>query len=54
MSFRRLRRQAEACAEMAEFLSDARDRDRLLRTEQTFRRLAEEEDARDRSCNTCS
>lgn len=47
MSAARLRRQAEVCAEIAAMMSDARDRDRLRRTEQMFRRMADEEEARD-------
>ncbi len=46
MSPGRLRRQADACLRLADLMSDPRDRDRLLRTEKTFRVLADEEEVR--------
>lgn len=46
MSASRLRHQAEMCARLASFMSDPNDRARLLKTEQTFREIAAEQDGR--------
>ncbi len=46
MSASILRRQAEACARTAEFMSDPQDRDRILQSRQTLLELAGEEEAR--------
>jgi hypothetical protein len=45
MSIKQFRRQAATCWEMAATMSDPGDKERLLKTAQAFRRLADNEEA---------